>query len=305
MAAPDLHAAVTNAERETTGTDALSLSVQDYATILEQVYKITLLPPDLDTTAEDNMLACRIYDCMDPLLVLGRQRSNEITTLFNALPSSDPSTGSTSEEHQQHEALKHKRQALLNLLTRGKLGHGCRIDPPFQVDYGHNMTLGDKVIWGPNGVALDCAPISIGDRTILGQGVRLFGATHPLNPLLRYPVRQFDFSMEIHIGKDCWLGGGVIVCPGVRIGDGVTVLPGSVVTKNVPSFTVVAGCPARVVKVLEREGCEDEWRALVAFLKSGKVESKEEEEEEGLASRRIEEFFDQWRPPAVETMALP
>lgn len=304
MAAPDLDTAVTTAECEATNTNVVRLSVQDYATVLEYDYKITLLPPDLDTTAEDNMLACRIYDCMDPLLVLGRQRSNEITTLFNALRSSDPSTGSASEEKQEHQVLEHRHHALLYLLTRGKLGQGCRIDPPFQVDYGHNMTLGDRVIWGPNGVALDCVPISIGDRTILGPSVKLFGATHPLNPLLRYPVRQFDFAMEIHIGKDCWLGGGVVVCPGVRIGDGVTVLPGSVVTKNVPSFAVVAGCPARVVEVLERERCEDEGRALKAFLKSRKVESKEEEEE-GLAGRRIEKFFDQWRPPAVETMALP
>lgn len=293
MATSDFDSAVTIAECETAATNALSLSVQDYASVLEQEYKITLLSPDLDTTAEDNMLACRIYDCMDPLLVLGRQRSNEITTLFNALPSSDPSTGSTSEEQQEHHVLEQKRQALLYLLMREKVGKRCRIDPPFQVDYGHNMTLGDKVNWGPNGVALDCAPISIGDRTILGPGVKLFGATHPLNPLLRYPIRQFDFAMEIHIGKDCWLGGGVVVCPGVRIGDGVTVLPGSIVTKNVPSFAVVAGCPAEIVEVLDREGCEDEDRALEAFLKSG------------LVGERIEEFFDQWRPPAVETMALP
>lgn len=295
MAAPDLDTAITTVKCQTDNINVLSLAVQDYATVLEQEYKITLLPPDLDTTAEDNMLACRLYDCMDLLLVLGRQRSNEITTLFNALPSSDLSTGSISKGQQEHQVLERKRIALLYLLTRGKLGQGCRIDPPFQVDYGHNMTLGDKVIWGPNGVALDCAPISIGDRTILGPGVKLFGATHPLNPLLRYPVRQFDFAMEIHIGKDCWLGGGVIVCPGVRIGDGVAVLPGSVVTKNVPSFVVVAGCPARVLEVLERERCEDEGRALESFLKSGKVE----------AGGKVEDFFDQWRLPTVETMTLP
>ncbi|KAF9155304.1 hypothetical protein BG015_010328, partial [Linnemannia schmuckeri] len=186
MAARD--AVITTAEGET--VNVLSLTVQEYAVLLEQEYKITLLPPDLDTTAEDNMLACRIYDCMDPLLVLGRQRSNDITILFNTLSSSDPSTDSTLEEQQvQQQILEHKRQALLFLLTHGKLGRGCRIDSPIQVDYGHNMTLGDQVVWGPNGVTLDCAPISISDRTILGPGVKLFGATHPLNPLLRYPVR--------------------------------------------------------------------------------------------------------------------
>ncbi|KAF8943646.1 hypothetical protein BGZ47_005219 [Haplosporangium gracile] len=265
-------AVVTIPEGET--TNVLSFTVQEYAALLEQEYKITLLPPDLDTTAEDNMLACRIYDCMDPLLVLGRQRSNDITALFNALPSSDPSTDSTLEEQQeQQQVLEHKRQALLFLLTRGKLGRGCKIHSPIQVDYGHNMTLGDQVVWGSNVVTLDCAPISIGDRTIFGPGVKLFGATHPLNPLLRYPVRQFDFAMEIHIGKDCWLG----------------------------------GSPARVVEVMDREECEAEGRLLEAFLKADKEQESEVAEVDGFESEsvKIEEFFDQWRPPVVETMVLP
>jgi maltose O-acetyltransferase len=284
-------------------TDVLSLTVQEYAALLEKEHKITLLPPDLDTTAEDNMLACRVYDCMDLLLVLGRQRSNEIAALFNALPPSDPSTiDSTMEGQQQHQVLEHKRQALLFLLTRGKLGQGCRIDPPIQVDYGHNLTLGNQVIWGSSSVALDCARISIGDRTILGPGVKLLGATHPTNPLLRNPERQFDYAMEINIGKDCWVGGGVVVCPGVTIGDGVTVQPGSVVSKNVPSFVVVAGCPAKIVEVLERERCEQEGQALEAFLKAWK---KEGENGKADGDVKIEEFFDQWRPPTVETMVLP
>lgn len=188
------------------------------------------------------------------------------------------------------------------LLTRGKLGQGCRIDPPIQVDYGHNMTLGNQVIWDSSGVALDCAPISIGERTILGPGVKLLGATHPLNPLLCYAVRQFDYAMENHIVKDCWIGGGVVVCPGVRIEDGVTVRPGSVVSKNVPSFVVVAGCPAKVVAVLEREVCEQEGHALEAFLKAGKKDDENGNTDSGV---RIDEFYDQWRSPAVETMVLP
>lgn len=108
--------------------------------------------------------------------------------------------------------------------------------------------------------------------------------------------------MEINIGKDCWVGGGVVVCPGVTIGDGVTVQPGSVVSKNVPSFVVVAGCPAKIVEVLERERCEQEGQALEAFLKAWK---KEGENGKADGDVKIEEFFDQWRPPTVETMVLP
>ena len=113
------------------------------------------------------------------------------------------------------------------LLTRGKLGQGCRIDPPISSRLWPQHDLGRQGLSGaPSGVALDCAPISIGDRTILGPGGNSLRATHPLNPLLQYPVRQFDFAMEIHIGKDCWLGGGVVVwlrgCEDWRWSDRVT-----------------------------------------------------------------------------------
>ncbi|KAK3846251.1 MAG: trimeric LpxA-like protein [Linnemannia gamsii] len=268
----------------------LSLSVQEYATQLEKEYNITLLPPGLDTTAEDNMLACRIYDCMDPLLVLGRQRSNDITALYNALVVSSSSITSgfgsmtTTGREEQEQVLDHKRQALLYLLTRGQMSQGCKVEPPIQVDYGHNTTLGNSVLLGSNTVLLDCARITIGDRTILGPGVKLLGATHPLNPLLRYPIRQFDYAMEIRVGKDCCVGAGAVLCPGVVIGDGVMVLEGSVVTKSVlPGFVVIGGCPARVVRVLERVDVEREGGGKVGDL------------------------FDnnEWKPPVVGTMELP
>ncbi|KAF9933623.1 hypothetical protein FBU30_005062 [Linnemannia zychae] len=268
--------------------DVLALSVPEYAMLLEKVHKFTILPTGLDTTAEKNMLATRVYDCDDPLLILGRQRSNEITTLYSSLSLSDFGA-MYMDPGQRLQALEHKRQALLYLLTRGKIGSGCRVDPPIQVDYGHNMTLGSHVSWSTNGVALDCAVISIGDRTILGPGVKLFGATHPLNPLLRHPVRHFDFAMEIHIGKDCWLGGGVIVCPGVRIGDGVSVLPGSVVTKNVPDYVVVEGSPARIMNVLQNSKHENEERTLI----------------EKDTDKTVDELLEEWTPPRIETMALP
>lgn len=90
-------------------TNVLSLTTQEYAALLEKAHKVTLLSPALDTAAEDNMLACRLYDCMDPLLVLGRQRSNEIVALFNASPPSDLSSiDSTLEEQQHHQVLEFK-----------------------------------------------------------------------------------------------------------------------------------------------------------------------------------------------------
>ncbi|KAF9906926.1 hypothetical protein EC991_011489 [Linnemannia zychae] len=281
----------TTCKGEACNKSVFNLNVQEYAALLEKEHNVTLLPPDLDTTAEDNMRACRIYDCLDPLLVLGRHRSNEITALYNALVVSTPSTSSSGSHsttstsfEEQEQLLERKRQALLYLLTGGHLGQNCKVDPPIQVDYGHNTVIGDNVTIGSNCVILDCAPITIGSRTILGPGVKLFGPIHHTNPLLRNPIRQFDFAMEIHIGEDCWIGAGAVLCPGVTIGDGVTVLPGSVVTKNVGGFVVVGGSPARILEVLDRKMCE-----------------KENEGDEELTYGDD----DGWRPPVVETMALP
>ncbi|KAI8361621.1 acetyltransferase, partial [Mortierella sp. GBAus27b] len=125
------------------------------------------------------------------------------------------------------------------------------IEPPIQVDYGFNMTLGNNVKIHNNLVVLDCARVVIGDGTAIGSSVKLFGGTHPVNPLLRHPSRGFDYAMDIHIGRNCWIGGGSVVCPGVTIGDGVVVKQGSVVAKNVPPFVVVEGSPARIVQVLD------------------------------------------------------
>lgn len=79
--------------------------------------------------------------------------------------------------------------------------------------------------------------------------MQLYTATHPLDPIER---RYTQFGKPIRIGEDCWIGGNTIVCPGVTIGDGVTIGAGSVVTKDVESYVVVVGNPARVIKKLEK-----------------------------------------------------
>ncbi|KAG0057786.1 hypothetical protein BGZ83_003685 [Gryganskiella cystojenkinii] len=312
-----------------TAVDVLQLSVPEYARYLEHLHEITLLPPELDTTAKDNMLASRIYDSKDPLLVMERGRANDITSVYNNLDENVSETGPQGETIMRkltEQEKQHYRNALIHLLTTDSHRRDRnallnipspehpqqyhqgdllpRIEPPLQVDYGNNLILGSDCVIGSNFVALDCCLIKIGARTRLGPGCQLLGATHPLNPLLRHHDRHFDFAQPITIGEDCWIGGGTVVCPGVEVGRGCIILEGSVLTKNVPSFTVVAGAPAKIIKVLDQQVCEKEARDFQVVLEAFKARSDATENEAALAGKAWEEWSDNWTPPPRETMEL-
>ena len=134
----------------------------------------------------------------------------------------------------------------------GTMSEGCYIEPPVYFDYGANTHLGEGVYMNYGAVLLDVAPIRIGARTMLANSVQLLTATHPVDPVER--SSGWELAKEINIGSDCWLGGGVIVCPGVTIGDGAVVGAGSVVTRDVAPYTVVVGNPARKLRDIPRKG---------------------------------------------------
>ncbi|CZT48646.1 related to maltose O-acetyltransferase [Rhynchosporium secalis] len=125
------------------------------------------------------------------------------------------------------------------------------IDGPIKVDYGTNLRIGKGVYINFNCTFLDTAIITIGSRTLIGPGCSFFAATHPLDPFLRNGIKGPELGGAITVGEDCWFGGNVTVCPGVTIGRGVTVGAGSVVTKDIPAFHVVAGNPARIIRKIE------------------------------------------------------
>ncbi|TGO58826.1 hypothetical protein BOTNAR_0174g00170 [Botryotinia narcissicola] len=125
------------------------------------------------------------------------------------------------------------------------------IDGPINVDYGINLRIGKGVYINFNCVFLDTCLITKGARTLIGPGCSFYAATHPLDPFLRNGVNGPELGAPITIGEDCWFGGGVTVCPGVTIGRGCTMGAGSVVTKDVPDFHVVAGNPAKIIKKIE------------------------------------------------------
>ena len=155
--------------------------------------------------------------------------------------------------HEYNQSFPSTREALgKERLERLKnlLGHVADdeafIEPPFQVDYGSNVSIGKRFYSNFNLCILDCGLVTIGDRVMFGPHVSIFAATHEVEVQSRR--ENVEYAKPVVIGDDCWVGGHVVILPGVTIGKGSTVAAGSIVTKDVPEWSVVMGQPARVVK---------------------------------------------------------
>ena len=139
-----------------------------------------------------------------------------------------------------------KRQELLKEMF-AEIGEDCYIEPPFHANWGgKHVHFGKCVYANFNFTAVDDTHIYVGDYTMFGPNVILATAGHPILPKLRQEAYQQN--MPVHIGKNCWLGAGVIVLPGVTIGDNTVIGAGSVVTKDIPSNVVAVGNPCRVLR---------------------------------------------------------
>ena len=131
----------------------------------------------------------------------------------------------------------------------GSVGEGVDIRPPLRVDYGHNITIGDGS-WVNFGLtALDVAPIVIGQDVLIGPNCSLYTAIHPTEPGPRRA--KWESAAPITLGDNVWLGGSVVVCPGVSIGENSIIGAGAVVTRSIPPNSVAVGNPARVIKALD------------------------------------------------------
>ncbi|KAJ8112016.1 hypothetical protein ONZ43_g5489 [Nemania bipapillata] len=125
------------------------------------------------------------------------------------------------------------------------------------MDYGYNVKIGKNVYINSNSTWIDTSPITIGDRTLMGPNCSFFSGTHPTDPRVRNGTNGPEMGAPITIGEDCWLGGNVVVLPGVTIGRGCTIGAGSVVTKDIPPFMVAAGNPAKVLKPIRQVPAEE------------------------------------------------
>lgn len=133
------------------------------------------------------------------------------------------------------------------LLTEqfARVGKDAVIRPPFFIDYGYNISVGDGVFMNFNCVILDIMPVTIGDRTQIGPAVQILAADHPRDAATRRTM--LEFGRPVSIGSDVWIGGGAIILPGMTIGNGALIGAGAVVTRDVPERATVVGNPARPV----------------------------------------------------------
>jgi maltose O-acetyltransferase len=176
---------------------------------------------------KDRMLRGELYRPDDPELLAGQARAAGLLDRYNAT------------RHDEHD----EREALLRELL-GRVGDGVVVKPSFRCDYGANIAIGEGTFVNFDCVMLDIAPIVLGASCWLATQVQLLAATHPIDP---GPRRAgWEYGAAITIGDNVWLGGGVIVCPGVSIGDDTVVGAGAVATRDLPPGVVAYGNPARV-----------------------------------------------------------
>jgi maltose O-acetyltransferase len=185
----------------------------------------------------DRMLRGELYIADDPDNEAEFGRVQELVARFNRT-----APGAWAE-----------RDALLRAALR-QVGEDVVVRPPFYCEYGA-VSIGDRTFVNVDAVMLDVAPITIGAACQIATRVQLLTATHPIDP---EPRRAgWEYAEPIAIADNVWLGGGVIVCPGVSIGEDTVVGAGAVVTRDVPAGVVAAGVPARVLREIgERDRVE-------------------------------------------------
>ena len=131
----------------------------------------------------------------------------------------------------------------------GHVGEGVDIRPPLRVDYGHNISIGDGSWVNYGMTVLDVAPVAIGTDVLIGPNCSLYTAIHPTEPGPRRA--KWESSAPITLEDNVWLGGSVVVCPGVTIGENSIIGAGAVVTRDIPANCIAVGNPARVIKDLD------------------------------------------------------
>ncbi len=181
------------------------------------------------TTEKAKMIAGELYDASDPELVADVAAAGRWMDRYNATLSLDPAD----------------RLALLHE-GLGSVGQGVNIRPPFHIDYGYNITVGDGVFVNFGCVILDVCAVTIGAKTQIGPGVQILAADHPRDPAVR--ARMVEFGRPVTIGANVWIGGGAILLPGVTVGDDALIGAGAVVTRDVAAGTTVVGNPARALR---------------------------------------------------------
>ena len=192
-------------------------------------------------TELERMLSGKLYFAGDESLSASRDRAKRLCWQYGRMDPTD------------YEG----RTALLRELL-GKLGEDSWIEPSFRCDYGAHIAVGSHVFVNYDCIFLDVAPITIGDRVLIGPRTCLYTAGHPIAPEVR--DTELEFGLPITLEDSVWLGGNVVVCPGVTIGRGSIIAAGSVVTRDIPSNVIAAGNPCRILRPITDED-RAKWEA--------------------------------------------
>ena len=138
-----------------------------------------------------------------------------------------------------------KQEKLIRTIL-GKAGKNVHIEAPFHCDYGKNIMVGDNFYANYNCTVLDVGKVEIGDNVMFAPNVSIYTAGHPVHPDTRNS--GYEYGIAITIGHNVWIGGNVVVNPGVKIGNNVVIGAGSVVTKDLPDNVIAVGNPCRVIR---------------------------------------------------------
>nr|OQO29470.1 hypothetical protein B0A51_02777 [Rachicladosporium sp. CCFEE 5018] len=186
----------------------------------------------------EKMISGMLYNSFVPELSAARFKArrwcHEYNTTFPDNPDAD------------FDSLLKSRMVELRKLLGHVEGEEVFIEPPFRVDYGCNISLGEHFYANFNLTILDCGLVTIGKNVMFGPNVSIFAATHEVEVQSRRD--NVEYAKPVVIGDDCWVGGHAVIMPGVTVGKGCTIGASSVVTHDIPDWSVAMGVPARVVK---------------------------------------------------------
>lgn len=187
---------------------------------------------------EEKIRAGILFCPADPELVAIKRKTHNLDVDYNST----------------HEDEFEKRDAILHEIL-GEMGEGVRIQGPIAFHYGKHTKIGAHTFANFNFTVQDDAEVTIGEHCNFGPNVTIVTPVHPMVASERRAIRTASgeekllcWAKPVHIGKDCWFGASVTVCPGVTIGDNSVIGAGSVVTKDIPANVVAVGSPCRVIR---------------------------------------------------------
>lgn len=191
-------------------------------------------------TEMEKCLAGEWYDCHDKVFMELKSKTHRLLMKYNSV--------SYEQKKEKYEILK---------LMFGSIGVNVSVGHSFICDYGCNIHIGNNVTVNTGCTFVDCNKITIGNNVLIAPNVQIYTATHPidLNERLTpvetsegYEYVRHTFALPVSIEDGCWIGGGVVILPGITIGKGSVIGAGSVVTKNIPADSLAVGNPCKVIR---------------------------------------------------------